>query len=41
MLDDWGFSAGAGNFSLHYVQTNYGAQPASYAMGTGGSFPWE
>jgi hypothetical protein len=24
---------------LHFVQTGSGAQPASYAIGTGGSFP--
>jgi hypothetical protein len=34
------FPAGAGNFSLHHsVQTGSGAQPASYPMGTKGSFP--
>jgi hypothetical protein len=34
------FPAGAGNFSLrHRVQTKPGAHPASYPMGTGGSFP--
>jgi hypothetical protein len=34
------FSAGAGNFSLHHcVQNGSGAHPASYPMGTGGSFP--
>jgi hypothetical protein len=34
------FSAGAGNFSLpHRVQNGSGAHPASYPMGTGGSFP--
>jgi hypothetical protein len=34
------FPAGAGNFSLrHRVQTGSGAHAASYAMGTGGSFP--
>jgi hypothetical protein len=44
-LDDQGskvrFSAGAGNFSLHhrYVQNGSGAHPASYPMGTRGSFP--
>jgi hypothetical protein len=43
-LDDRGsrirFPAGAGNFSLHHhVQTDSGAQPASYPMGTRGSFP--
>jgi hypothetical protein len=42
-LDDRGsrvrFPAGAGNFSLHHrVQNGYGAHPASYPMGTGGSF---
>jgi hypothetical protein len=31
------FPAGAGNFSLH--QTGSGAHPASYPMGTRGSFP--
>jgi hypothetical protein len=31
--------AGAGNFSLHHrVQTGSGAHPASYPMGTKGSF---
>jgi hypothetical protein len=43
-LDDRGsrvrFPAGAGNFSLHHsVQNGSGAHPASYPMGTGGSFP--
>jgi hypothetical protein len=43
-LDDWGsgvqFPAGAGNFSLHHhVQNGSGAHPASYPMGTKGSFP--
>jgi hypothetical protein len=43
-LDDRGslvrFPAGAGNFSLHHrVQTGSGAHPASYPMGTRGSFP--
>jgi len=34
------FPAGAGNFSLpHHVQTGSGTHPASYPMGTGGSFP--
>jgi hypothetical protein len=34
------FSAGAGNFYLHHrVQTRSGAHPASYPMGTRGSFP--
>jgi hypothetical protein len=34
------FPAGAGNFSLHHrVQTGCGAHPASYPMGTVGSFP--
>jgi hypothetical protein len=42
--DDWGsriqFLAGAGNFSLHHhVQNGSGAHPASYPMGTRGSFP--
>jgi hypothetical protein len=31
--------AGAGNFSFHHhVQTGSGAHPASYPMGTRGSF---
>jgi hypothetical protein len=43
-LDDRGsrvrLSAGAGNFLLHHrVQTSSGAHPASYPMGTRGSFP--
>jgi hypothetical protein len=43
-LDDRGsrflFPAGAGNFSLHHrVQNGSGAHPASYPMGTMGSFP--
>jgi hypothetical protein len=30
----------AGNFSLHHrFQNGSGAHPASYPMGTGGSFP--
>jgi hypothetical protein len=34
-----GVPAGAGNFSLrHRVQNASGAHPASYPMGTGGSF---
>jgi hypothetical protein len=34
------FPAGAGNFSLHHrVRTGSGAHPASYPMGTTGSFP--
>jgi hypothetical protein len=34
------FLAGAGNFSLHYhVWNGFGAHPASYPMGTRGSFP--
>jgi hypothetical protein len=33
------FPAGAGNFSLHHrVQNGSGAYPASYPMGTSGSF---
>jgi hypothetical protein len=33
------FPAGAGNFSLHHrVQNDYGAHPASYPIGTRGSF---
>jgi hypothetical protein len=43
-VDDRGsrvrFSAGAGNFSLHCrVQNGSGVHPASYPMGTWGSFP--
>jgi len=39
-LDDRGLGSGAGNFSLlHRVQTGSEARPASYPMGTGGSFP--
>jgi hypothetical protein len=43
-LDDRGsrvrFPAGAGNFFLHLrVQNGSGAHPASYQMGTKGSFP--
>jgi hypothetical protein len=43
-LDDWGsrvqFPVGVGNLSLHrYVQNSSGAHPASYPMGTRGSFP--
>jgi hypothetical protein len=35
-----GFPAGAENFSLHHrVQTGSGAHPASYKIGTRGSFP--
>jgi hypothetical protein len=42
-LDDRGcrvrFPVGDGNFSLHYrVQNGSGAHPASYPMGTRGSF---
>jgi hypothetical protein len=34
------FLVGAGNFSLHNrVQKDSGAHPASYPMGTRGSFP--
>jgi hypothetical protein len=34
------FSAGVENFSLHHhVQNDSGAHPASYPMGTSGSFP--
>jgi hypothetical protein len=43
-LDDWGsrvqFLVGARNFSLHHcIQNSSGAHPASYPMGTRGSFP--
>jgi hypothetical protein len=43
-LDDWvsrfRFPSGAGNLSLHRrVQNGSGAHPASYPMGTWGSFP--
>jgi hypothetical protein len=34
------FLTGAGDFSvLHTIQTGPGVHPASYPMGTGGSFP--
>jgi hypothetical protein len=44
-LDDRGssvrFPAGAETFSLHHrIQNGSGAHPASYPMGTRGSFPW-
>jgi hypothetical protein len=43
-LEDWGsrvrFSVWAGNSSLHHhIQNGSGAHPASYLMGTRGSFP--
>jgi hypothetical protein len=42
-LDDRGsrvrLPAGAGNFSLHRIQNGSGAHPASYPIGTRGSFP--
>jgi hypothetical protein len=43
-LDDRGsrvlYPAGAGNFSLHRrIENDSGAHPASYPMGTRGSFP--
>jgi hypothetical protein len=43
-LDSWGsrvrFPEGAGNFSLHHcVHNDSGVHPASYPMGTTGSFP--
>jgi hypothetical protein len=43
-LDDWGsrvwFLVGTRTFSLHHcVQNGSGAHPASYPMGTKGSFP--
>jgi hypothetical protein len=43
-LDDRGsrvqFPTGAGNYSLHHrVQNGSGVHPASYPMGTRGSFP--
>jgi hypothetical protein len=42
-LDDCGsrvrFPTGAGNFSLHRIQNGSGAHPASYPIGTRGSFP--
>jgi hypothetical protein len=43
-LDDRGsrvrLPAGAGNFSLHpHIQNSCGTHPASYPMGTRGSFP--
>jgi hypothetical protein len=40
MMAEFRFPAEARDFSLHYsVQTGSGAHPASYTMGTGGSFP--
>jgi hypothetical protein len=37
---NFAFSAGAGDFSLHHrVQNGSGAHPASYPVGTRGSFP--
>jgi hypothetical protein len=34
------FATGARDFSvIHSIQTSSGAHPASYPMGTGGSFP--
>jgi hypothetical protein len=40
LLNIGGSPAGAGNFSLHHrIQNGSGAHPASYAMGTTGSFP--
>jgi hypothetical protein len=33
------FPAEAGNFSHHRIQNGSGAHPASYPMGTRGSFP--
>jgi hypothetical protein len=33
------FPAGAGNFSIHRVETGSGPHPASYPMRTRGSFP--
>jgi hypothetical protein len=43
-LDDWGsrvqFPVGTGNFSVHHhVHSGSGAHPASYPVGTRGSFP--
>jgi hypothetical protein len=43
-LDDWGsgvqIPAGARNFSLHHhIPNGSGAHPASYPMGTKGSYP--
>jgi hypothetical protein len=42
-LDDRGsrvrFPAGVGNSPHHHVQNDSGAHPASYPMGTKGSFP--
>jgi hypothetical protein len=42
-VDSWGsrvrFLVGAGNFSLHCIQNGSEAHPASYPMGTRGSFP--
>jgi len=42
-LDDWGlgvrFLGGGPGTLLHCAQIGSGAHPASYPMGTGGSFP--
>jgi hypothetical protein len=39
-LDDWGRSSSPGRVkNFLHVQTGSGAHPASYPMGTGGSFP--
>jgi hypothetical protein len=42
-LEDWGVGVwvpvGQEFSLLHVLQTGYGAHPASYPMGTGGSFP--
>jgi hypothetical protein len=38
-LNDWGSISDGDDFSLlHSVQTGFGAHPASYTIGTGGSF---
>jgi hypothetical protein len=40
LVSGFRFPAGAGNFSLHHrFQNGSGAHPASYPMGTRGSFP--
>jgi hypothetical protein len=38
-LDGWGLIPGRGRIFLFRMQTNSGAHPISYPMGTGGCFP--
>jgi hypothetical protein len=39
-LDEFESRKGQEFSLLHVVKTGSGAHPASYPMGTGGSFPW-